>query len=53
LGFKGCHCAERLVDQRLGPPGLLPVKPGGEMSFSSFAVSDFFLSLAIVEVKPT
>jgi hypothetical protein len=34
----GCHCADRPVDHRLGPPGELPVNPGGAM---------------IVEVKPT
>ena len=28
FGFSGHHCAERSVDQRLGPPGALPVKPG-------------------------
>jgi hypothetical protein len=39
--LSGCHSAERLVDQRLGPPGLSPVKPGGAISFSSLAVSAF------------
>src|SRR5437868_428912 len=31
LGASGCHSVDRLVDQRLGPPGAWPVKPGGLM----------------------
>src|SRR5262249_6810097 len=52
-GFKGCHCADRPVDHRLGPPGALPVNPGGAMSFLSLIVIAFFSSRGIVEVKPT
>ena len=43
----------RSVLQRLGPPGALPVKPGGSRSASSSLVSAARSSLAIVEVKPT
>jgi hypothetical protein len=53
LGLSGCHFAERSVDQRLGPPGALPVNPGGPISFSNLAVSAFFSCAAIEEVKPT
>ena len=36
------------VLQRLGPPGRLPVNPGGAISGSSFLVSSFFsLSLKL------
>jgi hypothetical protein len=51
--LSGCHSDERLVDQRLGPPGLSPVKPGGPISFSSFSVSAFFSPPLSDEVKPT
>jgi len=42
-----------LVDQRLGPPGALPVKPGGAISFWSLRVSAGLSSRLIVEVNPT
>ena len=38
---------------RLGPPGALPVKPGGAISASSLWVSSARLSRSIVEAKPT
>ena len=42
FGASGCHWVLRSVDQRLGPPGDLPVKPppllAGARSFSSFGV---------------
>ena len=53
FGFSGCHFAERSVDQRLGPPGALPVKPGGAISVSSFVVSAGFSCCLMAEVKPT
>ena len=53
FGRSGHHCAERSVDQRLGPPGALPVKPGFAISASSFAVSAGFASCLIAELKPT
>ena len=53
LGARGCHSAERSVAQRLGPPGALPVKPGGLINFSSFLVSAAFSVALIPEVKPT
>jgi hypothetical protein len=43
-GFMGCHCVDRSVDHRLGPPGELPVNPGGAMSFLSLTVSAFLSS---------
>ena len=43
----------RLVAQRLGPPGLAPVKPGGAISFSNFSVSAFLFSFLKPVVKPT
>jgi hypothetical protein len=51
--LSGCHAAERLADQRLGPPGALPVKPDGAISASSFLVSAGFSLAAIFEVNPT
>ena len=51
LGASGCHSAERSVAQRLGPPGALPVKPGGLINFSSFFVSAGFSSDLKLEVK--
>src|SRR5262245_56978100 len=32
FGSSGGHFGRRLVDQRLGPPGALPVKPGGAIA---------------------
>ncbi len=37
--MSGCHSPERSVDQRLGPPGALPVKPGDAIRAFSFLVS--------------
>jgi hypothetical protein len=41
------------VFQRLGPPGAVPVKPGGSISASSFLVSAGRSLAGIAEVKPT
>jgi hypothetical protein len=41
------------VFQRLGPPGALPVKPGGEISFSRSFVSCGRSFAGIADVKPT
>ena len=43
----------RSVLQRLGPPGALPVKPGGAISASSCLVSAGRSASVMVEVKPT
>ena len=43
----------RIVDQRLGPPGALPVKPGPPLSFSSFCVRAARRAAGMPEVKPT
>jgi hypothetical protein len=53
FGFNGHYCAERSVDQRLGPPGALPVKPGFAIRGSSFAVRAGFSSCLIADVKST
>src|SRR6185437_6018497 len=53
VGLSGCHSPLRCVLQRLGPPGLLPVKPGGARSASSRRVSAARSACANVEVKPT
>ena len=53
FGRSGSHSLERLVDQRLGPPGALPVKPGGSINGFSFLVSAGLSWFLIVEVKPT
>jgi hypothetical protein len=53
VGRNGSHSLERLVDQRLGPPGALPVKPGGPINDFSFLVSAGLSRFLIVEVKPT
>ena len=39
--------------QRLGPPGALPVKPGGSISSSSLSVSAGRSFAGIADVKPT
>src|SRR5205814_9015104 len=49
----GSHSLVFFVLQRLGPPGLLPVKPGGSISGSSFLVNSFFCSSLKLEVYPT
>src|SRR4051794_14464522 len=53
FGFIGCHSADLAVDQRLGPPGALPVKPGGAISFSTLAVKTGLSPFGMFEVKPT
>src|ERR1700683_5044995 len=39
LVSRGSHSEECLVLQRLGPPGTLPVKPGGLIKTSTFFVN--------------
>src|SRR6267154_2779782 len=53
LPSSGCHSAERFELQRLGPPGLLPVKPGGLISFFSLRVSAGLSFALMDEVNPT
>jgi hypothetical protein len=48
LGASGCHSLERLVLQRLGPPGARPVKPGGLDQF--FELGGQRLACAVLDV---
>lgn len=52
-GRNGCHSVDRLVDQRLGPPGARPVNPGASINPSSLRVSSVRLAAGIEDVNPT
>ena len=52
-GRSGCQSADRSVLHRLGPPGALPVKPGGATIASSRCVSAGRSSRGMLLVKPT
>lgn len=53
LRSHGSQSPLRCVLQRLGPPGALPVKPGGLRNASRRLVSLPRSALPIVDVKPT
>jgi hypothetical protein len=53
FGLTGFHCDERFVDQRLGAPGVLPVKLRTAAIASSLSVSAGFSVAFNPDVKPT
>lgn len=53
LGVSGSHSPVRSVDHREGPPGALPVKPGGSIKLSSIGVRSFLCVLFKLEQNPT